>query len=149
MERRKFIQKSSLGITAPFWLSACDYGKAQSYPISVRSDHKIGHLLRESQNWKIKKNSAIETVIVGGGIAGLSAAYALKGKDYQVLELADRFGGTSGANRTAILNFAQGAHYDLEYPDYYGVEVLEMLERLGIISYQSWKKMWAFKLRHH
>jgi hypothetical protein len=149
LDRRKFIKNSSLGATLPFWLSACDLQPKAQYPIHVRSDHHIGHLIRESQNWPIKSKLSTETVIVGGGLAGLSAAYGLGQKDYLLLELSDRLGGTSGANSTNGFVFAQGAHYDLEYPAYYGTEVLQMLESLRIIHYQSWKKSWSFNDDEH
>ncbi|MEM8895955.1 MAG: hypothetical protein AAGC88_15335, partial [Bacteroidota bacterium] len=44
---------------------------------------------------------------------------------------------------------AQGAHYDLDYPAYYGSEVIDLLTSLDIIHYQPWGKSWTFKDEQH
>ena len=53
-----------------------------------------GHLIKNALSLKICKKRQTETLIVGGGLAGLAAAHALKNKDYMLLELDDRFGGS-------------------------------------------------------
>lgn len=150
MKRRDFIKTSALGATLPFWLQSCDlpFGKAD-FPIHVHSDHSTGHLIMESSTWKTVKTEPVEVVIVGGGIAGLSAAHSLKTKSYQLYELSHRIGGASSAGAHQGLKFAQGAHYDLDYPEYYGEEVLQLLESLKIIRYQPWNRMWTFVDEQH
>ena len=83
-------------------------------------------------------------MIVGGGMAGISAAASIPDKDFLLFELSDRLGGTSGAADYNNLSIAQGAHYDLEYPENYGSKVLELLETHQIIYHQDWKRSWAF-----
>ena len=145
MKRRKFIQLSSLA-TLPLILKSCDWvSSGIDFDITVFTDIHTGHLLFESQNFPKGETLSADTLIVGGGIAGLSAATALKGTDFLLCELSDRLGGTSSFYEQDGLTFAQGAHYDLAYPANYGEDVLAMLESLNVIEYQSWKDNWSFK----
>ncbi|MEL7002958.1 MAG: NAD(P)-binding protein [Bacteroidota bacterium] len=122
------------------WSDQLDY----KFDIEVNSDMNVGHLLMKSQDFEKGTSTSVETLIVGGGVAGLSAAYQLKSKDFLLCELSDQLGGTSGSNVFNSLRFAQGAHYDLAYPEYYGEKVLEMLSSLNIIRHQPWKNNWSF-----
>lgn len=133
----------------PFWLQSCDFLSARNFPIHVQTDHRTGHLMMQSQHWQQKKRGHVQTVVVGGGVAGLSAAISLQHQDFMLFELSDRIGGTSGAARYGNMYLSQGAHYDLAYPHNYGEEVLQLLERLAIIQYEPWKKMWSFQDRQH
>lgn len=105
--------------------------------------------MMDSRSWPQTSKLAVETVIVGGGIAGLSSAYHLGQKDFLLLELSDRLGGTSAATSHQGIPISQGAHYELEYPSYYGSEVLQMLESLNIIQYQGWRDSWSFVDQQH
>lgn len=145
MKRRKFIQLSSLA-TLPVLLKSCDWiGSGTDFEVTVFTDIHTGHLLFESQTYPSGRTEKTETLIVGGGIAGLSAACQLKGKDFLLCELSDNLGGTSSWHQHNDITFAQGAHYDLAYPANYGEEVLGLLESLNIIEYQGWKDAWSFK----
>ncbi|MCE7992050.1 MAG: NAD(P)-binding protein [Roseivirga sp.] len=145
MKRRKFIQLSSLA-TLPLLLKSCDWiGAGSDFEVTVFTDIHTGHLLFESQHYPLEKTETTETLIVGGGIAGLSAASQLKGKDFMLCELSDDLGGTSSWHEYNGVTFAQGAHYDLAYPANYGDEVLGLLESLDIVEYQKWKDAWSFK----
>lgn len=144
MKRRKFIQLSSLA-TLPVLLKSCDWmGSGTDFEVTVHTDIHTGHLLFESQGYAVQATEKVETLIVGGGIAGLSAASQLKGKDFLLCELSDNLGGTSSWSQRGDTTFAQGAHYDLAYPANYGDEVLGLLESLHIIEYQKWKDAWSF-----
>ena len=149
MRRRDFIQKAAIGSTLPFWLQGCDLSDTGSFPIEIRSAQSTGHLVRESINWPTEKGGSTETIIVGGGLAGLAAAYSLKGRPFQLFELSDRLGGTASGTNLHGIDICQGAHYDLDYPSYYGEEVLTLLEELEVIEYQPWKKMWSFRDQQH
>lgn len=144
MKRRDFIKSSAL-VTLPLLLKSCEWS-AENYqfPIRVHSDAKTGHLVYESNTFTQVKLDAIDTLIVGGGIAGLAAANRLRGTDYLLCELSKELGGTSSAYRNNELTFSQGAHYDLSYPSNYGAEVLQFLEELNIIKYQPWNDRWSF-----
>ena len=150
MKRRKFIKISSLA-TLPVLLKSCNWAGegGLDLDITVHTDIHTGHVLFESQSYTNGENLRVETLIVGGGVAGLAAAYHLKESDFLLCELSDRLGGTSSFHHFDGLAFAQGAHYDLAYPANYGEEVLAALESLGIIEYQHWKDAWSFKDRQH
>lgn len=149
MRRRKFIQLSSLA-TLPLLLKSCDWiGEETELDVTVFTDIHTGHLLFESQQYAVAETLKTETLIVGGGMAGLSAAYALKGKDFLLCELSDNLGGTSSWHQHEGVPLALGAHYDMAYPANYGEEVFAMLESLDIIEYQDWKDAWSFKDRQY
>ncbi len=110
---------------------------------------RIGHLLRESQNWKKGKSISTKYVIVGGGLAGLAAAYSLRQKDCLLFELGNDVGGTASSLEYDGQWLCQGAHYDLAYPPFYGDEVLKMLEEIGIIYFDALKNIWNFRDKQH
>lgn len=103
----------------------------------------------ESQQWPRKRAESIPLIIAGGGVAGLSAAWKYRSVDFRLFELSDRFGGTAASQSFQGIDICQGAHYDLDYPDYYGEEVLQLLEQIGAIEYHPWKKSWSFVDRQH
>ena len=139
MNRRNFIRTSSL-LTLPILLKSCQWDWAPaSYPIEVNSDAATGHLLRKSSAFEKIRTNSMEALIVGGGIAGMSAAYAMKDKDFLLCELSDNLGGSSSNAQFEGISFSQGAHYDLAYPDYYGEEVLQLFEELNIITPLPWQ----------
>ncbi|MDH5602863.1 MAG: FAD-dependent oxidoreductase [Cyclobacteriaceae bacterium] len=150
MNRRDFI-KSSTALTLPVILQSCDWkiSNTDHFDIKVHSNAKIGHFTFEKS--QLPRGGTIHTdiLIVGGGLSGIAAAYKLRDKDILLLELSDHAGGSSSAGEDLGLAFSMGAHYDLSYPGTYGEEVLAMLENLGVISYQPWKKTWTFTDRQH
>ncbi|HEY9870281.1 MAG TPA: FAD-dependent oxidoreductase [Candidatus Obscuribacterales bacterium] len=97
-----------------------------------------GHALRDGKASKMPdaptENTAI--VIVGGGIAGLSAGWWLKKRgfsDFVLLELEQQVGGNSSAGKNRFSAYPWGAHYvpvankESEY-------VLALFEELGVIE---------------
>ena len=149
MDRRKFLKSTTAAISLPFWLQGCDFFVSNDFPIHVHSDYATGHLVMQSQSWEKRSGDKVETIIVGGGLAGLSSALRLKNQDFKLFELSSRFGGTSSATEHAGISFSQGAHYDMAYPDTYGKEVLSVLEQINAIQYQPWNKSWSFTDRQH
>src|SRR5216683_6901299 len=63
----------------------------------VHGEHfEICHQLRDGHQFeRPDATRKAEIVIVGGGVAGLSAAYFLRGKDWLLLEKEDHFGGNA------------------------------------------------------
>ena len=98
---RREILKTFLG--APFAMAACqELSAPRRFPEGeiVGQNATLGHILREGRsfevpadNWKTGK-----LAIVGGGVAGLSAAWKLSKSgfnDFVLLELEKDVGGTS------------------------------------------------------
>lgn len=149
MKRRKFLKISSLA-SLPLILKSCDWASGNSdFPIKVYTDVHIGHLIFESTTFPKGELISTEILIVGGGVAGLSAANHLREEDFILCELSDDLGGTSSAIRKPDVTFAQGAHYDLAYPSNYGEDALKLLEGLDLIEFQPWKDSWSFKDRQY
>ncbi len=95
-----------------------------------------GHLLREPTATRPPRDTLrCDTVIVGAGIAGLSAAAALDAAgrgDYLVLELADEAGGNAVGCRNAVSDFPWGAHY-VPIADPTDEPLCRLFAQLGII----------------
>lgn len=152
MNRRDFLRYGALTLS-PLVLKVA-YDASQSMPagtfdIELLSDAAVGHILRESQQYPQGKVQSTNYLIVGGGIAGLSAAYELREEDFLLCELSERLGGSSSANTHGDQYFAQGAHYDLAYPAYYGKELLQVLYELDIVDYDSTLETWQFVDRQY
>lgn len=77
----------------------------------------------------------VHTLIIGAGVAGLSAAHALvKGglDDFVVLDLEDQAGGNARGHQMGGLPCPLGAHY-LPMPGPDAAEVAQWLEEIGLI----------------
>jgi len=141
MKRRNFIQISSLSLAA-LLVDGCDV--SEEYDIEFLNDMAVGHLAFESHQFPITKNLKTEYLIVGGGVAGMSAAYQLRDKDFLLFELSNLLGGSSAGSSYKNVPLCHGAHYELSYPSNYGKEVLSMLEKLKIIRFDQFSDSWKF-----
>ena len=98
-----------------------------------------GHLIRDGA-WLGRAPQGRESTgiaILGGGIAGLSAAWALERAgyhDFVVLELEDTAGGTSRYGETPTTPHPWGAHY-LPVPPPDARAARAFLEEIGVIEY--------------
>jgi hypothetical protein len=79
----------------------------------VEGEHfAVCHQLRDGHSFpKPDATKKADVVIVGGGVAGLSAAYFLKGKDWLLLEKEDHFGGNAYQEEYEGQIFATEAAY--------------------------------------
>ncbi|MGH1339856.1 MAG: FAD-dependent oxidoreductase [Aureispira sp.] len=152
MNRRDFLKYGALTLSPIVLKVAHDASQAtptSSFEIEILSDAAVGHILRESQQYPKGVTKQTDYLIVGGGIAGLSAAYELRDQDFLLCELSERLGGSSSANTHRDQYFAQGAHYDLAYPAYYGKDLLKVLFDLDIIDYNRTLETWQFVDRQY
>ena len=98
--------------------------------------HTLGHRLRDSAFPAPSETRQIGTLIVGGGIAGLSAAWKLANAavdDFLVLEMDSEIGGNSRAGHSPLVAYPWGAHY-LPLPSRESTAVRELLAELGVLQ---------------
>ena len=100
------------------------------------ADFTRGHRLRTNDFPAPSGETRTRIAIVGGGIAGLSAAWTLAEAgitDFTLLELEDNAGGNARNGRNAVSAYPLGAHY-LPIPNPEAKAVIHLLERLSIVT---------------
>jgi len=140
--RRKFLKRASLGVSALLLSGGGIYEylsrlRSREYPGKiVGGASSAGHLLRDRKLSPPEFKETAGTVIIGGGIAGLSAAWWLKKHhydDFKILELEANVGGNSQYGKNEISAFPWGAHY-LPLPGPEAKLVKMLLEELEVIQ---------------
>lgn len=138
MFTRREILKSFLGL--PLAISACRTSSPQVDFAGeiVGASNNIGHILRENRDFEVPSNNWTTTkvAIVGGGIAGLTAAWNLKKEnfnDFVLLELENRLGGTSASDDSNLVSYPWGAHY-LPVPFKENTELVGLLEEMNLVE---------------
>lgn len=123
---------------APFAFAACGNSGAPKFPEGeiVGQSATLGHILRENRTFEVPadKWQTVKVAIVGGGIAGLSAAWKLKKQgfeDFVVLELEKEIGGTSSSGTGQPVSYPWGAHY-LPVPFRENTELIELLDDMQL-----------------
>jgi hypothetical protein len=145
MNRRLFLKLSATALIEVVGCQNRDRHTISSpYDITVTSDMKAGHQLLWPTPLTKGEQLNTEYIIVGSGLAGLSAAERLADRDFILCELSASLGGSSSHASYAGESFSQGAHYDLAYPANYGRETLALLEKLGIVAYDPIQNCWNF-----
>jgi len=95
-----------------------------------------GHLLRDKATLPAPSGEiTIDTVILGSGVAGLSAAWRLSKSGYKNFIVIDgpEFGGNTAGGQFGDLRYPRGAHY-LPLPSMESKHVREMLFDFGVIE---------------
>jgi len=95
-----------------------------------------GHLLRDKASLPVPSGEIkIDVVILGSGIAGLSAAWKLSKAGHQrfILINGPEFGGNAAGGQFGDLRYPRGAHY-LPLPSMESTHVREMLFDFGVIE---------------
>ena len=138
VSRRKFLQTSSAALIGLSLKS--DRPIAGSF---VNDSFQQGHKLRDRTSCPApKQRLKVPVVIVGGGIAGLSAACRLQKKgltDFVLLEMNDQAGGNSRWGENEITAYPWAAHY-VPVPGPKATYVRELFEELGVLKNGEWNE---------
>jgi glycine/D-amino acid oxidase-like deaminating enzyme len=131
--RRQFLSAALVGLTAKAARPMAGGFVNDAFP--------IGHRIRDRA--KIAAPSRVEKfplVIVGGGMAGLSAAWRLTRRgfrDFVLLEMEAQPGGNSRWGENDITAYPWAAHY-VPVPDTRESLVRELFEELGVFKDGKW-----------
>jgi glycine/D-amino acid oxidase-like deaminating enzyme len=132
MDRRKF-----LGLTSA---ALINLSLKSDRPIAgsfVNESVQAGHLLRDHATFPApKRTEKVPVVVVGGGIAGLSAAWRLRKRgftDFVLLEMNDAAGGNARWGENEITAYPWAAHY-VPVPGTKAIYVRELFEDLGVLK---------------
>ncbi len=136
--RREFV---AMLLGAPFAYAACRGGGSPRVPPGELIDTGMarGHAaVRDSggaapsvASWRQAR-----VVVIGAGIAGLSAAWELRRRgvrDVVVLELADVAGGTARGGESAVTRYPWGAHYVVA-PQPEQTDMIDLLGEMGALD---------------
>lgn len=109
-----------------------------SPPVAGRvmgSTSSVGHMLRGAINQAPSETIRCEYVIVGSGVAGLSAARWLHNNQvdsFCLMELEASAGGNATSGSNTVSAYPWGAHY-LPVPDASQTDLIQFLEEKGVI----------------
>src|SRR5437879_346768 len=136
--RRKFL---GLGSAALVGLSLKSEKKIEGS--FVNDSFQMGHLLRDRAAFPAAKRiEKVPVVIVGGGIAGLSAAWRLHKRgftDFVLLEMNQQAGGNARWGENEFTAYPWAAHY-VPVPGPKAVCVRELFEDLGVLKNGQWEE---------
>src|SRR5215207_9582504 len=137
MNRREILA-AFLGM--PFALSACRREEAPPLPAGeiVGASDVFGHRLRDGVHIEVPADawSSIPIVIVGGGVAGLTAAWRLRNSgftNFTLIELESAPGGTSRSGSNRLISFPWGAHY-IPAPMKENAALVSLLDEMGVVE---------------
>ena len=133
MHRRQFLSAALIGLTAKAGPRIAGGFVNESFP--------LGHRIRDHARFRAaSRTEKFPIVIVGGGVAGLSAAWRLNKRgfhDFVLLEMEPQAGGNSRWGENEISAFPWAAHY-VPVPGPKTVLVRELFEELGVLQNGVW-----------
>jgi putative NAD(P)-binding protein len=136
MNRRQFLIASA-GVAAASFHSCAHRGRANVFTGEILGpSQNIGHLLRGNEIPRPTSERKVPIVVVGGGMAGLSAGWKLKKAgfhQFEILELEPECGGNSRFGENQTTAYPWGAHY-VPLPTPESKAVRELFAELGIIQ---------------
>jgi hypothetical protein len=135
---RREILAAFLGL--PVALAACRESATPPLPPGeiVGASDVFGHRLRDGLRIEVLSDawSNVPVVIVGGGVAGLTAAWRLQNAgfhDFVLLELEGAPGGTSRSGSNSTVSFPWGAHY-IPAPMKENTTLISLLDEMGVLE---------------
>ncbi len=138
MNRREILA-AFLGV--PFALAACRREEVLP-PLPpgeiVGTSDVFGHRLRDGLRVEVPQDAwaDVPVVIVGGGVAGLTAAWRLKSagfNDFVLMELESAPGGTARSGSNRFISFPWGAHY-IPTPMKENTPLISLLSEMGVVE---------------
>ena len=133
--RRTFLSAALVGLTAKAERTIAGSFVNDSFP--------AGHRIRDRARFASpQKTEKAAVVIVGGGMAGLSAAWRLQKRGFQdfvLLEMEQQPGGNSRWGENEITAYPWAAHY-LPVPGPKTTLVRELCEELGLLKNGVWEE---------
>ena len=109
----------------------------------VHDSHALGHRLRDRQLTSSRQPATrVPLVVVGGGIAGLSAAWRLTRRgfhDFVLLEMEPDAGGNARSGQNEISAYPWAAHY-VPVPGPNAPLVRELFDELGVFKDGRWEE---------
>jgi monoamine oxidase len=142
ISRRKFIAAISLvttGLVGGLWFVRRNKKTLSEKTVSGKilgASAQHGHLVRKAMTLSPVAVTETDIVIVGGGIAGLSAGRWLSKKSDRkllLLELENSIGGNSASGKNKVSEFPFGAHY-LPLPNKEMTELIDFLQETGSVT---------------
>ncbi len=138
VSRRGFLQGAGISL-----IGLSLKGEPKIEGSFVNESFRQGHLLRDGAAFPAPRRTVkVPVVIVGGGIAGLSAAWRLDKRgfhDFVLLEMNDQAGGNSRWGENEITAYPWAAHY-VPVPGPKAVYVRELMEELGVLKDGRWEE---------
>ena len=135
---RRELLKVFLG--APFAFDACRSAESRAFPDGeiIGQNVSLGHVLRENRSFDVPadKWETKGVAIIGGGVAGLTAAWKFRRDDYNdfvLLELEKEVGGTARSGRGEPVSYPWGAHY-LPVPFQENAELIAFLDEMSLLE---------------
>jgi phytoene dehydrogenase-like protein len=137
ISRRKFVTRLVQGAGASLLLPTLQHCRPTDMPPAHVGgpDAALGHRLRTMDFGAPVSDTTTGIVIIGGGVAGLSAARYLKRytSDFTLLEMATEPGGNAVSGQNAVSRYPWGAHY-LPLPNDQDTELTTFLQEAGVIT---------------
>lgn len=136
--RRRSVLAGLAG-TAAAGVTGCPSSRTQAAPVArfVGQSPERGHVIRDRSiaSQAAARNDRVGVLIVGGGVAGVSAAWRLHRagiEDVRLLELESDLGGTAAGGEVPRTRYPMGAHYlPAPHPEYTALHTV--LEEVGVI----------------
>lgn len=134
--RRHFLKQLGwLALAASFWNACRDSARKWAVRFSG-TPFSLGHRLLLRDFPKVAREERVKILIVGGGIAGLSACRTLAQNgetDFLLLDMDEQAGGNSSWRQNAYSAYPLGAHY-LPMPNSHDSALIRFLTEEGLIT---------------
>ncbi len=136
LTRRDLLKALALAAGGPTLACSSGGGRRPIAGSIVGGSFRRGHLVRDGAPPRPERWEETAVAILGGGIAGLSAAWALERAglpDYLVLELEDAPGGTARSGAGPVTPYPWAAHY-VPVPGPENRPLIALLDEVGAVT---------------